>query len=87
MKPIYLPELSTLDSDELDILIKNVKKQEKSKSKQILLMKLELLKLAKEKGYWSQEVKEFNSSINQPHREQINNEVIEILKLPIRIKT
>lgn len=80
MKTFYIPELSTLDSGELTTLIEGVRKLNKSKARQILLLKLELLKLAKEKGYWSEEVKEFSSSINDPHRTRINNEVKEILK-------
>ena len=53
-KQIYLPELANLSPDELDKLIKQVKKEPKSPSRDRVLTKLKLL----------QEIKKQNTCTN-----------------------
>lgn len=50
-KQIYLPELAGLSSDELALLIKQVKKEPKSESRDRILTKLRLLQEIKKEGY------------------------------------
>jgi len=38
-----------------------------------------LLKLSQEFGYWSKEVEEFNSTINEPEKSKINDIVLGII--------